>query len=383
MKKHLALLLFLLAPAVLLAQEEEEWGEIEYKSKEQDEYYRERVENYQPWKPLDKSEILDYTNDFFGIKEIKDFTPYQEAEEHQRFYYESLRSRFDSCQELATKVDKRQVIKYETRDSVEVIVYKSYEFSLASEPSVYVAYSSDNGTSWSFYYTGITYCQPLCFKPLSKLPLFNDKGQLQLEVCLLRQVSPLTLGHAADYELVKDGLVVTIDLSMLRKDSDGDGLTDIEESRFKTDPSNSDTDGDGVIDGLDLNPRMSVPRSEKTAIFESLVNDYRSDTIHITIPEMCYANDKTNPVLIVTDNPDLQSVQPQSKRVIVFSTVEFEKNAKFYYPMRELHISPLFKVDDKEDAYLVSITTNNGGDEYLVKRIGNIWKKVCVSTWIF
>jgi len=51
--------------------------------------------------------------------------------------------------------------------------------------------------------------------------------------------------------------------------------------------------------------------------------------------------------------------------------------------MRELHISPLFKVDDEEYAYLVSITTNNGGDEYLVKRIGDIWIKVCVSTWIF
>ena len=70
MKKHLALLLFLLAPAVLLAQEEEEWGKIEYKSKEKDEYYRERVENYQPWKPLDKSEILNYTNAFLKSRKL-------------------------------------------------------------------------------------------------------------------------------------------------------------------------------------------------------------------------------------------------------------------------------------------------------------------------
>ena len=30
--------------------------------------------------------------------------------------------------------------------------------------------------------------------------------QSQLEACLLRQISPLTMGYAADYELVKDGL---------------------------------------------------------------------------------------------------------------------------------------------------------------------------------
>jgi len=36
-------------------------------------------------------------------------------------------------------------------------------------------------------------------------------------------------------------------------DSDGDGLTDAEESRLGTDPYNSDTDGDGYPDGLEIN----------------------------------------------------------------------------------------------------------------------------------
>lgn len=37
-------------------------------------------------------------------------------------------------------------------------------------------------------------------------------------------------------------------------DSDGDGLTDDEERRLGTNPFNSDTDGDGIIDGLDKYP---------------------------------------------------------------------------------------------------------------------------------
>ena len=46
----------------------------------------------------------------------------------------------------------------------------------------------------------------------------------------------------------------------LSKDSDGDGLTDIEERRLGTDPTKSDTDGDGDPDGLDPWPNAK-PRS--------------------------------------------------------------------------------------------------------------------------
>jgi hypothetical protein len=37
-------------------------------------------------------------------------------------------------------------------------------------------------------------------------------------------------------------------------DTDNDGLTDVEEGFFGTDPNNPDTDGDGIIDGRDLAP---------------------------------------------------------------------------------------------------------------------------------
>ena len=186
MKKCLSLLLLLLASAVMFAQEK-------YKSKEQDEYYSNRLSNYEPWKPLDKNEIKAYKNAFFALENIAAYTPFQEGEEHQRYYYASLKPRFDACPELAAKIDKRQIVRYEKIGSVEAIVYKSYEYFLAHEPSIYVAYSEDQGQSWTFFYTGITHCQPLCFKPQSKMPLFNKQGDLQWEACLLRQISPLSL----------------------------------------------------------------------------------------------------------------------------------------------------------------------------------------------
>lgn len=384
MKKYLSLLLILLIPAFLFAQDEDEIDDVSnYPSKEKDAYYQEWEKNYKPWKPLDKNEIKAYKNAFFALENIAAYMPFQEGEEHQRYYYASLKPRFDACPELAAKIDKRQIVRYEKIGSVEAIVYKSYEYFLAHEPSIYVAYSEDQGQSWTFYYTGITHCQPLCFKPQSKMPLFNKQGDLQLEACLLRQISPLSLGHAPDYELVKDGLLLIIDFETLRRDSDGDGLTDIVEARYMTDPFNSDTDGDGIADGLDMNPRFALPRSEKTSVFEHLIDHQLSDTILLTMPEVCYADEKTKTVTVVTDNPDLQAVQPKTRRVIILSTEEFEKSGKFYQPMNELDISPMFKVDNEENVYRVSIGEGSGICEYVVKKIGNGWKREVVSMSIF
>lgn len=41
------------------------------------------------------------------------------------------------------------------------------------------------------------------------------------------------------------------------RDSDDDGLTDIEEQRLGLDPHNPDTDGDGIKDGDDICPNLS------------------------------------------------------------------------------------------------------------------------------
>ena len=108
MKQYITLLLLaLLVPTFSFAQEEDEIDDISnYPSKEKDAYYQEWKRNYKPWKPLDENEIKAYKNAFFAWEEIADFTPFQEGEDHQRYYYESLKPRFDDCPELAAKIDK-------------------------------------------------------------------------------------------------------------------------------------------------------------------------------------------------------------------------------------------------------------------------------------
>ena len=123
MKKYFSLLLLvLLAPAILLAQEEEEINEPDYASKEKDSYYQERIKNYKPWEPMDISEIQAYKNPFFEVKEIKKYTPYKESEEHQKYYYESLKPKFASCPELASKVGNKQIVKYGKKTLIHEII---------------------------------------------------------------------------------------------------------------------------------------------------------------------------------------------------------------------------------------------------------------------
>lgn len=50
-----------------------------------------------------------------------------------------------------------------------------------------------------------------------------------------------------------------IDLGSIRKDSDGDGWTDVEERRLGLDPANPDTDQDGTSDGEDICPDFAPP----------------------------------------------------------------------------------------------------------------------------
>jgi hypothetical protein len=56
---------------------------------------------------------------------------------------------------------------------------------------------------------------------------------------------------------------VDLDPRKIFADTDGDGLTDLTEAAFGTDPARADTDGDGVPDGLDPAPLARPPTDER------------------------------------------------------------------------------------------------------------------------
>jgi hypothetical protein len=79
-------------------------------------------------------------------------------------------------------------------------------------------------------------------------------------------------------------------LGEFTKDSDADGLPDLVESRYETDPANPDTDGDGVDDGEDGNPltpggQVTGDQAEiRQAVFSILFATCDSDSPLYVVP---------------------------------------------------------------------------------------------------
>jgi len=71
------------------------------------------------------------------------------------------------------------------------------------------------------------------------------------------------------YDDINDGnwvsrLGVHYVVARMAKDSDGDGLSDEEETKLGTDPFNPDTDGDGLLDGEEVEQYKTNPRDPDT-----------------------------------------------------------------------------------------------------------------------
>ena len=312
------------------------------------------------------------------------YTPFQDSiEKHCRYYFWH-----DSLRQFIGGIDRYRILRYEKQGRVEAFVYEDSKYvrKFSAEPELWVAYSSDGGESWEYYYTGIVQRQPIFVKWYSKLPLFNAEGDLQIEACLLRQMSSYILPFGSPkFNVPKDGLLLTLDLVTLRKDSDGDGLTDIVEARFRTDPKKADTDGDGIPDNLDLNPRFALPRTEKTVIMEAVIEDYNINIYADTLSDLQilgpnYATDTTETVMIVSNSPDIQSIQPKSHRIIILTEEEYEfLKEPFDEDLPKTTISPLFKVDDIPNALVFRIDYGMSAKNYFVVRIDKGWALKVIS----
>jgi hypothetical protein len=372
MKQYITLLfLALLVPAFSYAQDNK------YQSREEDEYNKNY--KYKHFKPMTEDQIKHYKNDFFGFERIENYTPYndslwltpyQDSVFHMEMKYIMSKEEPEFQRQSVGKIDKRFILKYEKKGQIEAFVYEEPIYG-SSLPGLWVAYSTNAGSSWEYYYTGLFQKKPLFVKWYSNIPLINENGDLQMEACLFMQGSTIGPWGMEHFKLADDGLLLTFDLKTLRRDSDSDGLTDIAEAKFHTDPNNPDTDGDGILDNLDLNPRFSLPRTEKTIVFEAVLNDDERLSFtwggayelipldEVTLPS--YATDTTPTLMIVTDDPNLLSVQPTRERIIFLTSEEYESEPRYYSDdLNGYRITPLFKADYLDDTFVFSTHSTKG-----------------------
>lgn len=120
----------------------------------------------------------------------------------------------------------------------------------------WLSLSGDGGKSFAApLYMGLRVFGPYTIRPESNLPLLAA-DTLQIEV-LLRRIDPEKIMFppiALPIAESRDDIYLTLPLADLRRDTDGDGLTDLAEQAMLLDPDCDDTDGDGLEDGVDSLP---------------------------------------------------------------------------------------------------------------------------------
>ena len=325
----------------------------------------------------------------FQYKEIEDFSPFDSAPFLTPYQDSIIKLSLDYLDDYQARrkdklggIEKYWVLKHETRDSIEAIVYEDKRYNDAFNSGVFVAYSSNHGSTWDYYYTGLTQDAPMFVKWYSKYPLIDSEGNVQIEACQRSGDGDYHWSWMLSFPaIVKDGLLITFDLETLRKDSDGDGLTDIEEARLRTDPFSKDTDNDGILDDLDLNPRCNVPRTDKTIIYEVILDESiripfydREDPLTIPFDEIAeshYCVDTTRTVMIVTDDPDIRSIQPKTRRVIFLSSEEMGDSK---YSSGDLERTWFYPLEKQEDgSYEVNVHHSASGETYRIMRTSEGW----------
>ena len=75
-----------------------------------------------------------------------------------------------------------------------------------------------------------------------------------------------------------------------RQDSDGDGIPDVVEERFGTDPTRADTDRDRIPDGKDRIPRAAPVKSPKdrNALLDMIIMRKRTREEQMSLAEKSF-----------------------------------------------------------------------------------------------
>ncbi|HXO29206.1 MAG TPA: hypothetical protein VOA80_17785, partial [Thermoanaerobaculia bacterium] len=131
----------------------------------------------------------------------------------------------------------------------------------ASAGGYWVLLSDEKGSRWRHpLYTGLRANLPYTVRARSALPLLaGDRLQVEVEV---EELSSFFTSDGEPAELAprqpRAGIYLEIPVAELERDTDGDGLSDLEEERLLTDPEDADTDRDGIGDGEDPMPTIAA-----------------------------------------------------------------------------------------------------------------------------
>ena len=293
------------------------------------------------------------------------------------------------------------LVRAERQGDRAVAIGESQDYDPVGEVSsgaYWVLLSSDGGRTWGPpLYTGLRVNQPYVARALSRLPLLaGDHLQVEVEIAELDASKIVFPPVLLTPKRTAKGLYLDIPLDLLRKDTDGDGLTDLAEERLMTDPESRDTDGDGLEDGVDPLPnvpfRREAPSASTRALAAFLGETWNVDRAAIIegIPAgprvLCCAKGGVRTVdektlFLIADRGLFSALQPTG-RVVVLTPEEagaaLQKFGPFFPQQLELFV---FDRSGRR-AYVIWNASWQGGQTLLEEQPDGTWKARATGGWI-
>jgi len=354
--------------------------------------------SYKPFQPATLEYINSIKYDCISVDSLKVTTnPFKSVWELN--YYDSIYNSWeDKCREKKNLLNcfdsifnlreneeiygvlKSSIVRYDSINNIRAIVYENNKYD-EMESGYWIALSKDKGNNWKYYYTGITKANFYYFKPNSSVALFVNDSIIQIESAIVRKTEEMILPIGSPtYELIKDGLIVSLHLNKLCLDSDNDGLTDIEEKKTLTNPFNADSDGDGILDGQDNNPRFKDIDSDFSTLIRFLLDgDFiPSDSLFLPFNDSTKSEQtrliEKQVYLIVSDDLRVINLSRTKNTYIFINNIEFGNYMKTTaVSLNRIGIN-IKRVGIFTKKYKITINEFSSTTEYLVTKKNSGWK---------
>lgn len=262
--------------------------------------------------------------------------------------------------------------------------------------------SQDGGKTWSsLLYTGLRQYRPYELAKKSSLPMLDgDTLRLEASVRELEEKSITLPPIRLKTKREKKDLFLQARLSELQKDSDADGLPDLVEERFLTDPKAADTDADGLSDGEDPLPHVrAVQRGEEspgarllTAFLATLkggkgvpkglevgLPDEDGPQDPMRLPKGTTPESRYDATFLEMDRGGLRGVQ-RGSRTLVLTSEELTKAQERFGSFFGLSVELLFNAAG--DQALITWSEHWRGGKYLARMQNGQWVFESLGQWM-
>lgn len=351
--------------------------------------------NYAPYYTL-KYEYTD--NPFKDIWERTDYLNYIDSLENicvENFRKDGLQQKYSECMDSALRISfterignisRYSILRCDSNENRRIVLYTNPKLEEGHEWGYWLSVLEYSSNEEKEFYTGLTANNFVYVKPKPNIELIKNDSLFQVEVALVRKTKPESLPVGApEYGLVEDNLVLEMNLLKISQDSDRDGLTDITECKYWTNPYKKDTDNDGILDVEDSNPRFKSINNKYTNLYLHLLEESADSIVPFSGKKYRYtaedslrlSMDKAN--LIITKNKYLRHLPESLMRYIFLSPKEYKKYIKKNQtPIEKIRVSPMFPVDNMPNHYKISIDYYTSGNDYLIIEKENYW----IVRWI-